>query len=185
MEWKFCFIVCFDLIFVLSYSESGSLRCFFSATCLSLISSLRTIFQIQIPQYNWTGVFQNLKLAWRKTYCSFTKFESKYEYNHSHKNQKLLELKLFELGTQFIFFILHYSVNMNNLMLAFYSSYLKGCFFLLSRKIAKYVPTKYSEKNNTEHCPKRREKYIFNIHFEIIFAYPQNSYFHIIFTVLV
>ena len=52
---------CFDLIFVLIYSESGSLRFFFSATCLSLISSLRMIFQIQISQYNGNTVFQNLK----------------------------------------------------------------------------------------------------------------------------
>ena len=53
---KFCFIICFDLIFVLIYLESGSLKFSFPATCSSLSSCLRIIFQIQIPQYNWIGV---------------------------------------------------------------------------------------------------------------------------------
>ena len=29
MTWKFCCIVCFDLLFILIYSESGSLKCVF------------------------------------------------------------------------------------------------------------------------------------------------------------
>ena len=125
----FWFNLCFDLF------RKWLLKLLFSATCLSLVSSLRMIFQIQIRQYNWTGVFQNLKSC-RKTHCSFTKFEFKYEHNHSHKNKKPFELKHIWTRNRFYFFFhfMHCShtvaqyIYKNTLTLAFYSS--------LPRKIA-------------------------------------------------
>ena len=58
------------------------------------------------------------------------------------KTKNYLNWSIFELGTEFIFFILHCSYFVgqckykNTRMLAFYSPYLKGWFFLLPRKIS-------------------------------------------------
>ena len=62
-------------------------------------------------------------------------------------------------------------------MLAFYSSYLKGCFFCSLGKLQWYVPAKYSDTNNTEQCPRRNEKYISYIHFTINFCIPAKFLF--------
>ena len=68
----------------------------------------------------------------------------------------------------------------NTFMLVFYSSHLKDCFFFCSlEKSPWYVPAKYWNKQH-------RSKYISPIFIlQLIFAFPQNSYFHIIFTVVV
>ena len=127
----------FGLIFVLIYSESGSLRYFFSATCLSLISSLWMIFQIQIPQYNWIGIWYAKTEIW----LDVKDIEVSPNLNPSVSTITTIKIKnyfkwsMFEPGTKFTFFILicSYVVGQceqkNTLMLAFYSSYLKGYFF--------------------------------------------------------
>ena len=67
----------------------------------------------------------------------------------------------------------------NTFMLVFYSSHLKDCFFCSLEKSPWYVPAKYWNKQH-------RSKYISPIFtLQLIFAFPQNSYFHIIFTVVV
>ena len=108
------------------------------------------------------------------------------------KIKNYLNWSIFELGAEFVFFTLHCSYIVgqyeykNALVLAFYSPYPKGCFFCSLEKSPWYVPAKYSETNNTEQCPRRNEKYISSIFISrLIFAFPQISYFHIIFTILV
>ena len=99
----------------------------------------------------------------------------------THKLQ--IEGKKFELGTEFIFFILHCSYNVgqyeykNTLMLAFYLPYLKGCFFAPSRNRHGTYLLKYFETNNTEQCPRRNEKHISYIHLAINFCIPAKFLF--------
>ena len=98
----------FGLIFVLIYSESGSLRYFFSATCLSLISSLWMIFQIQIPQYNWIGIWYAKTEIW----LDVKDIEVSPNLNPSVSTITTIKIKnyfkwsMFEPGTKFTFFIL-------------------------------------------------------------------------------
>ena len=115
----------------------------------------------------------------------FIKFQFKYEHNRRHKNKKLLELKNIWNRNRIYFFhfiLLIYNVGQyehkNTLMFAFYSSYLKDCFFFCSFEKSPWcVPAKYSETSNWEQCPKRTEKYISCIHFTINFWIPAKFLF--------
>ena len=108
------------------------------------------------------------------------------------KIENYLNWRIFNLGTEFIFLILqcsyivvHYECK-NTLILAFYLSYLKDCFFFCSlEKLSWCVPAKYSKINNTEQCPRRNEKHISNIHFAVNFCIAKKLLFHLIFIILV
>ena len=173
---KFCVIVCFDLIFVLIYSKSSSLRFF----------SQRLVYRwFQVWVWFFKFKFHNvIELEYSKIDNLAKHIAVSQNLNPSMSTITIIKIKnylnwsIFELGTEFIFFILDcsYIVDQheckNNLLLAFYSSSLKGCLFISLEKSPRYVPAKYSETNNTEQCSRRNEKYIFYIHFVIDICIP-------------
>ena len=107
------------------------------------------------------------------------------------KVKNYLNWSLFELGTEFIFF--HFTLLIyyrryeyrNALVLAFYSSYLKGCFFAPSKNHhGTYLLNIL--KQATQSSVQEEIENISSIFISrSINAFPQNSYFHIIFAILV
>ena len=123
----------------------------------------------------------------------FIKFQFKYEHNRRHKNKKLLELKNIWNRNRIYFFhfiLLIYNVGQyehkNTLMFAFYSSYLKDCFFFVLSKNRHGAYLLNILKQATENSVQKELKNISPVFISLlIFGFPQNSYFHIIFTISV
>ena len=192
MTCKSCFIVFFDLLVFFIYLESASLKFFFfTATCLLLTAD----FKFEDGFSNSNSIMQlNLGILKFKIWHDVKHIAVSPNLNPSMstitdiKIKNYLNWSIFELGTEFIFFILccwyivaQYEYK-NILMLAIYSSYLKDSFFCSLEKLPWYVPAKYSEINNIEQCSRRNENCISYIHFSINFCIPTkclfSHYFH-------
>ena len=109
------------------------------------------------------------------------------------KIRNYLNWKIFEIGTEFIFFILYcsflMSVNMNIrilLCLPFTRHIWKTVFFFVLSKNRHGAYLLNILKQATENSVQKEMKKISPIFISLlIFGFPQNSYFHIIFTISV
>ena len=146
--------------------ESGSLRCFFF-----------------INVFNFEDDFSN-SYSKRELNWGIPRFKIWHEVKHIAVSPNLnpsmstitvikiknyLSWRIFELGTEFIFFILHCSCIVgqykykNTLMLAFYTSYLKACFFCSLEKSPWYVPAKiFWNKQHRTVSKKKWKIYLLN-----------------------
>ena len=129
---------------------------------------------------NWIGVFQNLKSGMTWNILQFHQIWIQvWAQSQSQKLKTTWTKAYLKLGTEFIFLILHCSYIVgqyeykNTLMLAFYSPYMKGCFFAPSKNRHSTYRLNILKKNNTEQCRRRNEKCIFYIHFAINFWIPE------------
>ena len=95
------------------------------------------------------------------------------------ENKSYLNWSIFELRIEFLFsfFTAHILLvnmnilfNMNVLLCLPFTRHIWKAIFLPLEKLPWYVPAKYSETNNTEHCPRRNEKCISYIHFVVNFC---------------
>ena len=173
---------------------------FFRRLAYRWFEARRWFFKFKLHNIIELGYSKIQSLALRKKYWSFTKSESKYWHNHSHKNQKLLELKHIWTRNR-IFFLKFCSahtlfVNKNTM-----ECYKKTMRILLcwpfTRHVWKAVFFAPSEnrhstyllnilKQTTQNSAQEEMKNISPTFISLLtFAFPENSYFHTIFTILV